>query len=228
MPPKKSIEQTYQKKTQLEHVLHRSQMYIGDTNVITADRWIITDDHFVKKAVSFSPGLHKIFDEVLTNAVDHSKRDPTMKRIEVSISGNGIVVYNDGDDGIPIEIHKELGKYVPEIIFSDFHTSSNYDDTEERIVAGTNGLGVKLTNIFSTEFTIEICDNTHIYTQSWNTNMTVVGQPVIVKTKKKSYTKITFTPDYPRFGNPNNAEMVELFKSRMYECSAITGPKVGV
>ena len=228
MPPKKSIEQTYQKKTQLEHVLHRSQMYIGDTNVITADRWVITENRFVKKPVSFSPGLHKIFDEVITNAVDHSKRDPTMKRIEVSISGNGIVVFNDGDDGIPIEIHKELGKYVPEIIFSDFHTSSNYDDTEERIVAGTNGLGVKLTNIFSTEFTIEICDNTHIYTQSWNTNMTVVGQPVIVKTKKKSYTKITFTPDYPRFGKPNNAEMVELFKSRMYECSAITGPKVGV
>jgi DNA topoisomerase-2 len=227
--PKKTIEQTYQKKSQLEHVLHRSQMYIGDTNLVQLDRWVIVDNEFVKRPVNYSPGLHKIFDEVITNAVDHSKRDPSMKRIEVEISPQGtITVFNDGDLGIPVEIHKDLNKYVPEIIFSDFHTSSNYDDTEERIVAGTNGLGVKLTNIFSTTFTIEICDNKNVYTQTWTDNMTKVSAPKITPTKKKSYTRITFVPEYSRFGNNNFTELTELIRARMYECSAITNRQVGV
>ena len=229
MPPKKTVEQTYQKKSQLEHVLHRSQMYIGDINVVSQERWVVQNDSIVKKMVSFSPGLNKIFDEVVTNAVDHSKRDPTMKRIEVTINETGeICVFNDGDEGIPIEIHKELGKYVPEIIFSDFHTSSNYDDTEERIVAGTNGLGIKLANIFSHSFSIEICDSKNIYTQTWSNNMTSASVPKIITTKKKSYTKITFTPDYTRFQCSCDEDILVLFKSRMYECSAITDKRIAI
>ena len=229
MPPKKTVEQIYQKKTQLEHVLHRSQMYIGDVNVINQERWVVVDDTIVKKMVSFSPGLHKIFDEVVTNAVDHSKRDQTMKRIDVTVNDSGeICVLNDGDEGIPIEIHKELNKYIPDLIFSDFHTSSNYDDTEERIVAGTNGLGVKLTNIFSTKFSIEICDSRNIYTKTWSDNMTQSTEHKIVSTKRKSYTKITFVPEYSRFHCTADQDTIMLFKSRMFECSAITDKRVAI
>ena len=230
MPPKKTIEQTYQKKSQLEHVLHRSQMYIGDTNKSSHERWVISNENvMVKKFVTFSPGLHKIFDEVVTNSVDHSKRDPSMKRIEVTVSETGeISVLNDGDNGIPIEIHKELGKYVPEIIFSDFHTSSNYDDTEERIVAGTNGLGIKLTNIFSSSFIIDICDGKNNYIQKWTNNMTSFETPKITPSKKKSYTRITFVPEYTRFGDSFNSDCIDLFKTRLFECSAITDKRIAV
>ena len=225
MPPRcsKTIEETYQKKTQLEHVLDRSQMYIGNTSVITNDSWVILENQMVKKSVNFSPGLHKIVDEVLTNAVDHSKRDPTMKKIEMTINDGEISIFNDGV-GIPIEIHKELGKYVPEIIFGEFHTSSNYDDTEERTVAGLNGLGVKLTNIFSTKFTVDICDGKNHFIQTWENNMSVVGKPIITPSKKKSYTRISFIPEYTRFG----MYQLDLFKTRMYECSAITGKNISV
>jgi len=98
MAPKKSVEDTYQKKTQLEHVLHRPGMYIGDIDFVTAERWIINDDRvFVRKNVSYSPGLYKIFDEIFTNATDHSQRDQTMKKIEVTFSDNGeISIMNDG------------------------------------------------------------------------------------------------------------------------------------
>jgi DNA topoisomerase-2 len=229
MPPKKTVEQIYQKKTQLEHVLHRSQMYIGDTGIVSHERWVIKENQMIKKMVQYSPGLHKIFDEVVTNAVDQSKRDLSMKKIEVTIQENGeIIIFNDGDEGIPIEIHKELGKYVPEIIFSDFHTSSNYDDTEERIVAGTNGLGVKLTNIFSLSFTVEICDGKNLYIQTWKNNMSEFCTPQITVSKKKSYVKISFTPEYARFGDSFNSDTIELFKTRVYECSAITDKRVNI
>jgi DNA topoisomerase-2 len=156
MGPKKikTIEEVYQKKSQLEHVLHRPGMYIGDIDHVTAERWIFDGNSFVRKNVSYSPGLYKIFDEIFTNATDHSQRDPSMKKIEVTFSDGEITIINDGE-GIPIEIHKELGKYVPEIIFGEFHTSSNYDDTEVRTVGGLNGYGSKLTNAFSKKFALK-------------------------------------------------------------------------
>ena len=218
----KSIEETYQKKTQLEHVLHRPGMYIGDTDKTITERWVITEDSkMVRKNINISPGLYKIFDEILTNALDHSQRDPTMKKIEVTVLGDEITVLNDGT-GIPIEIHRDLGKYVPEIIFGEFHTSSNYDDTEARTVGGLNGYGSKLTNAFSTKFTVEICDSKHCYTQTWKNNMSEMTVAKVISCKKKAYTKISFIPDYSRFGMESlDPVTVNLFKTRVYEGACI-------
>jgi DNA topoisomerase-2 len=225
MAPKKSIEQTYQKLTPIEHVLHRSQMYIGDTEPVTQERWILEGTKMVRKNVTFSPGFYKIFDEILTNATDHSQRDLTMKKIEVNIEKNVITVCNDGE-GIPIEIHKDLGKYVPEIIFGEFHTSSNYDDTEKRVVGGLNGYGAKLTNAFSKVFTVEICDGTKHYTQTWKNNMSEKSEAVIKNSKKKAFVKITFEPDYQRFGMETLD--ISLIQTRVYEAAAITDKRVGL
>ena len=231
MAPKKikTIEDTYQKKSQLEHVLHRPGMYIGDIDHVNAERWIIQEGKFIHKNVSYSPGLYKIFDEIFTNATDHSQRDPTMKKIEVTFSDDGeITIINDGE-GIPIEIHKELGKYVPEIIFGEFHTSSNYDDTETRTVGGLNGYGSKLTNAFSKKFTVEICDGINHFIQTWENNMSVVSKPKIKSKKGKSFTKISFIPDYQRFGMSGmDPDTRSLFLSRVYEGSAITNKNVSI
>jgi DNA topoisomerase-2 len=231
MAPKKekTIEEVYQKKSQLEHVLHRPGMYIGDIDRVTAERWIFENGSFIKKTINYSPGLYKIFDEIFTNATDHSQRDETMKRIEVTFSETGeIVVMNDGQ-GIPIEIHKELGKYVPEIIFGEFHTSSNYDDTEARTVGGLNGYGSKLTNAFSKTFTVEICDGKNHFIQTWQNNMSIRTEPKIKAKRSKSFTKISFIPDYQRFGMESlDADTRALFLSRVYEGSAITNKNVSI
>jgi len=52
-------------------------------------------------------------------------------------------VLNNGK-GIPIEIHKEHGVYVPELIFGHMMTSSNYDESEKKTTGGRNGYGAKL------------------------------------------------------------------------------------
>jgi len=48
---------------------------------------------------------------------------------------NTIRVWNNGD-GIPVEMHKEEGVYVPELIFGHLLTSSNYNDHEKKVRAG--------------------------------------------------------------------------------------------
>ena len=75
---KKTVEETYQKKSLLEHVLHRPGMYIGDIEKVTREHWIFENGKMNKKNITFSPGLFKIFDEIFTNALDHSQRDSTL------------------------------------------------------------------------------------------------------------------------------------------------------
>ena len=55
-------------------------------------------------------------------------------------------------------MHEKEGIYIPELIFGNLLTSSNYDDDEKKVVGGRNGFGAKLCNIFSTEFTVETAD----------------------------------------------------------------------
>ena len=228
MAPKKTIEQTYIKKTQLEHVLDRPGMYIGDIDPVTAERWVFDSGTFKQKVITYSPGLYKIFDEIFTNATDHSQRDLTMKKIDVTVSETGeITILNDGD-GIPVEIHQDHKKYVPELIFGEFHTSSNYDDTEARTVGGLNGYGSKLTNAFSKVFTVEISDSKNHFIQTFRNNMSESSPPKVTATKKKSFTKITFLPDYSRFGITDFTDTFLLFKSRVYEGSAITDKRIVV
>ena len=230
-PKSKSIEETYQKKSQLEHVLHRPGMYIGDIDKINAERWVYESEKMSRKTLTFSPGLYKIFDEIFTNATDHSQRDPTMKKIEVSINRNTgeITILNDGT-GIPVEIHTTFNKYVPEIIFGEFHTSSNYDDTEKRTVGGLNGYGSKLTNAFSKKFTVEICDSKNHYIQEWSNNMGNCSIPKITKKTSKAFTKISFIPDYSRFQMPDGLDddTYLLFLTRIYDGAAITDKRVNV
>jgi DNA topoisomerase-2 len=81
------------------------------------------------RMIEYVPGLYKIFDEILVNAADNFQRDKRMNciKIEINPEQEMISVYNNGK-GVPIEIHKEHGCYVPELIFGQLLTSSNYND----------------------------------------------------------------------------------------------------
>ena len=59
----KTIEQTYTKKTQLEHILLRPDTYVGSVEKITQSMWVLDpeDNKIVFKPCTFVPGLYKIF-----------------------------------------------------------------------------------------------------------------------------------------------------------------------
>ena len=97
--------------------------------------------------------------------------------------------------------HKKYGIYVPELIFANFLTGSNYDDTEKRVTGGMNGLGAKLVGTFSKEFSIETVSKGQKYKQTFRDNLDNIGKPKITKVSySKEYTKISFIPDFKRFG----------------------------
>ena len=96
----------------------------------------------------------------MVNAADNIQRDKKTTTIKVTIDQkqNRISVWNNGK-GIPIEMHKVHGCYVPELVFGHLLTSSNYDDKQKKVTGGRNGYGAKLTNIFSKRFTVETQDS---------------------------------------------------------------------
>ena len=98
-------------------------------------------ESMVFKEVTIVPGLYKIFDEILVNAADNKIRDPSMKNIRVKIDAenNIIEVMNDGK-GIPIEMHTKENMYIPELIFGNLLTSSNYDDDQKKLLVVEMGL----------------------------------------------------------------------------------------
>ena len=63
----KSIEEIYQKKSQLEHILLRPDTYIGSIETTTNPMWIYENDKLVYRNINYVPGLYKIFDELIVN-----------------------------------------------------------------------------------------------------------------------------------------------------------------
>ena len=60
--------------------------------------------------------------------------------------------------------------------------------------------------------------------------MNVIKPPIITKCKNKPYTKVSFKPDYARMGIPGGltADMLSLFKRRVFDLSAVTDKSVRV
>ena len=61
----KTIEERYQKKTQLEHILLRPDTYIGAVEKDQKTMFVVdpATKRLVKREITFTPGLYKIFDE---------------------------------------------------------------------------------------------------------------------------------------------------------------------
>ena len=174
MPPKKSVEDTYKKMTQHEHILSRPDTYIGTISPVQEDQWVYDEasGQMTLRKLTWVPGLFKIFDEILVNAADNKVRDPSQSKIEVTINKEEgyVSILNDGD-GIPVEKHKEHDVYVPHLIFGHLLTSSNYDDEEEKVTGGRNGYGAKLTNVFSKKFILETVSHGKRFKMKWTNNM---------------------------------------------------------
>eukprot|EP00746_Dinoflagellata_sp_MGD_P000192 gnl/MRDRNA2_/MRDRNA2_100347_c0_seq1.p1 gnl/MRDRNA2_/MRDRNA2_100347_c0~~gnl/MRDRNA2_/MRDRNA2_100347_c0_seq1.p1 ORF type:complete len:1217 (+),score=298.86 gnl/MRDRNA2_/MRDRNA2_100347_c0_seq1:80-3730(+) len=227
----KTIEEIYQKKTQLEHILLRPDSYVGSIESQTQDLWVLEMGRLVHKKIQYVPALYKIFDEIIVNAADNSIRDPKgMDTLEVTIDKDAgtISVMNNGK-GLPVVMHKEHQVYVPEMVFGQLLTSDNYNDSQKKVVGGRNGYGAKLTNIFSTVFTIETADGAKKFKQVFTDNMGSRTKPEVIPYTGASFTRVTFKPDFKKFGMQGlDDDIIGLMSKRVYDMAATTHEKVSV
>ena len=231
---KETIEEQYQKVTQYEHILKRPDSYIGSIEFQKERLWVYNSEteKLEFREVKYVPGLFKIFDEILVNAADNYQNDKSMKYIKVTIDRekNTIKVKNGGR-GIPIEIHKKYNMYVPQLIFGNLLTSSNYNDNVKKVTGGRNGYGAKLTNIYSKTFIVETAYSEvgKKYYQKFYDNMLKFNEPKIEDYSKEDFTCITFEPDLSRFGMTElDDDIVALFEKRVFDMAGVTPKSVSV
>ena len=233
--PKISIEDKYKSKSLHQHIIDLQDSYIGSiqNDIINLYVYDEEENKIKKKDKNIVLGLYKIFDEILVNASDNTVKDKKCNLIKVNINKETgeISVMNNGST-IPIEIHKEEKMYVPEMIFGKLLTSGNYDQSG-KITGGKNGFGAKLANIYSVTFDIEISDpkRKKKYYQRFRNNMFEKDEPIITEIDKKenSYTKISFIPDYNKFGlKCLTDDMISLLKRRVYDIAGTTSQNVNV
>lgn len=244
MSAAKSSVTRFKKLSPREHVLKRPDTYVGSIDVNPECRWVFdaSSGHMNYRRIDLNPGLYKIFDEILVNARDawvrgmEAGRTP-IKHIDITLERRGIddttiSVSNDGD-GIAVELHPEYKCYLGELIFGNLLTSDNYDDAENdtRITGGKNGLGAKLTNIFSRRFTLTTVDTASgkKYTQTWRNNMTVC-EPAVIKraSAAKGLVSIEWEPDFGYFPGGMSDDMMAVFHTRAIELAAVVGTGVKV
>ena len=242
------ISKKYVKMEQREHVLKKPGMYLGSIDSDIYELWLLNIDgtKMEKKTIKYISGLFKIFDEIVANASDHyirlkeikdNNEINLVKDIKVNIDKiTGIISVTNSGDGIDIALHPEHKIYIPELIFGNMLTSTNYNDDDDKLGVGQFGIGLKVTNIFSEWFEVQTVDakTKQIYTQRFESNMSVINPPVIKKYTKKPYTTIKFKPDYKRFSGGSGGltgltdDMYEVMRKRVYDLCAIIDKDINI
>ena len=174
--------------------------------------------------------MYKIFDEIIVNSADNLQKDSKMNKIKVKINKKEVSVYNNGK-GLPIQIHKKENMQIVELVFGHLLTSSNFDDDEKKITGGRNGLGAKLTNIFSKKFRVETVDSSakKRLVIEWQNNMDTKSNTEITNCHEEDHTLVTFVPDFKRFKiSEFTDDMIKVMQKRVYDLAGILGSKVSV
>ena len=253
-PPSSDLNK-YQKMTDKEHILKKPDTYIGSIDMTESEMFVYDSSSsstssespspaIVSRKIQYIPGLYKLFDEGAVNSRDHVVRQAQaiadakpgalpVTCIEFEISEDGTISITNDGNGIDVAQHPEHKLWIPEMIFGHLRTSTNYDENKkEKIVGGKNGFGFKLVLIWSSWGRIETVD--HIrglkYIQEFKNNLDEICPPKITKcTTTKPYTKVSFRPDYARFGIQGlTPDMRALFEKRIYDIAAITDKSVKV
>jgi len=232
----------YEKLSEMEHLLKRPDTTMGSIETIEKEIWLFNKDEkrMELREIKMNPGILKIFDEAIVNCRDHYVRQNNKKEdentvkvslIEVEIKNNGeITITNDGN-GIDIEKHpKEPEIWIPESVFFELRSGTNFNDDEEKITGGKNGYGAKLVFVWSKYGSLETVD--HIrklkYVQNVKENLSIKEKPKITKYGKKPYTKLTFMPDYEKFGIELTKDMIEVLRKRVVDLSAVLDKSVKI
>jgi DNA topoisomerase-2 len=225
----------YKKQTHREHILSLPDTYIGSIETAAEEVFVRDGDAFKTTTLPVNPGFYKLIDELLVNAHDHvirlrqKKSETPVKHIEVTCTDDLFSIENDGES-IDVAQHPEHKVWIPQMIFGELLTSTNYNKDEKKLVGGKNGYGVKLVNIFAKSLTVKIVDPVRklSYTQTFADNMTKIGTPVVKSAKGKGCVRLEWSPDFARFGMANIGEMKQLIERRVWDLAMTLGKDVKV
>jgi DNA gyrase/topoisomerase IV subunit B len=192
--------------TDREHVLSRTQMYLGSTDVNIEKKFVLTSEGKIKfEEVEYVPALVKMVCEIINNSIDENIRThgEFANIIDIKISNNGEVCIRDNGRGIPSEIEKKSKLPSPVVCVTELKAGGNFEHDDVAKTQGTFGVGSACTNIMSSKFrlntfdgklqTIVHCSN-NMSNIEWEQHKDYIGNP---------FTDISFNPDFSKLNCEN-------------------------
>ena len=129
----------YQAMDEIDHILKKSGMWVGSIKLETAQQFVYNYETATmeNREVEFVPAMVKLVDEIISNSCDEFRRKDNLglTEIDVTVDDNGWITVRD-NGGIAVVKHKDAGVYLPEFLFGQLRSSSNYDDSDYRDVDG--------------------------------------------------------------------------------------------
>ncbi len=218
------------------HVLQRYGMYIGGLGNTSSHGFFYHEGSFTYMHYDSTPGLVKIVNEILDNAIDEGIRTQFKhsNNINVYIRNNKVTIEDNGR-GIPVEKiyydekDESIWEWSPVLAFCHKQSGTNFDDDDEteddRVGIGMNGVGSFAANCFSKKFVAETRDGKKRCTITCKNNLS--EQDVEIKSDRSATgTTVSFVPDYKRFGVEGfDALHTSLIEQRLVHL-AVSYPKI--
>lgn len=193
-----------------EHLILRPSMYIGSINFEEQNDFNFDEDKMKYENFKIIPGLCKIINEVIDNAIDEAiKTDfKFSNEINIEISEDKVKVQDNGR-GIPIVKHGEY--FQPFLCWGRAKSGSNFND-DNHTQLGMNGVGSYCSNVFSKKFIGETDDGKNSYKVTFKDNASESTESLGKSVQHG--TTVTFYPDIKRF---NITEIDEVHINYIYQ-----------
>lgn len=201
--------------TTIEHILKRPSLWIGGIAPSEKETWLLKDDGTISRSkISYTEGLLKICNEAIDNSVDAGIKSEwkSSTKIDITVTKDTFVCEDNGT-GIPVK-KNESGEWIPVVATCVPLSGSNFTDDDRKSI-GTNGVGIKAANIYSSYF--------ECVTNDGKGKLKIVCKDNLSSTKiteltpsAKTGTRITFKPDFSRFGVKEfRNELLMVLKTRL-------------